>query len=346
MNIALLGWYGHGNAGDERIEFCMNKFLTERGHRCYVHDFSKFLKQPEKEINRYDYILMGGGGLIHNGQNKLVKKLDKIRSRFSCIGIGIEGFSASNKKFIGALLEKSEFFMVRDRASYRLTGPHYKAVCSHDLSFLYPYPAVEMCDPGEQSCGLNLLDWPFWNVEYNTRLDKYLRRWKFQKFVSLYPFGKHDPQKIILLTKENFNNIQGIPFYTNNKPHRYMSDGRLLVKHGVHLAQGECFDIELMKRLPFHIGMRFHHMVFCIQLGIPCIGLAYQRKNYSIVKETGVPKIGVDIYDIEKLPGAIRYMKDNRDEIRRKFLKYRSRAHGELWETMGKITRLMDSPAR
>ena len=214
MNIALIGWYGHGNAGDDRISFCMNKFLLEQGHKCHSHCFLKFLNLSKEEINQYDYIIMGGGGLINLRLNFLAKKLEKTHTRFSCMGVSIDAVAKSNKQFIKALLKKSEI----------------------------------------------------------------------------------------------------------------------------------CFDSESLN-LPYHIGMRLHHFLFCVQKGIPCVSLGYMSKNFNTINHVGLSKLAVDIFNVKKeLLEAINYMKNNYGEIRREFLEYKNKAHKELWETMEKNMDVITAP--
>ena len=60
MNIAIFGWYHHQNAGDDRMQSCLTRWLD--GHTLA---FLPAGRPPPIELLRtYDAVLIGGGGLI------------------------------------------------------------------------------------------------------------------------------------------------------------------------------------------------------------------------------------------------------------------------------------------
>ena len=120
MKIAVFGWYGHENAGDERIKFCINHFLTVLGGIDRVDFFDlheNAIKGKTNQFDHYDLVIIGGGGLIFS-QSNYHDFIYGIDTKIVTAGISVETALKGNpKKFAVSLLEKSLVVLVRDSDS-------------------------------------------------------------------------------------------------------------------------------------------------------------------------------------------------------------------------------------
>ena len=73
MNIVILGYYGHGNYGDDMFEVIFKKLYLE--HNLSFYDPNKISAIPEST----DIIICGGGDIINDWFMQQISKL-KIRA--------------------------------------------------------------------------------------------------------------------------------------------------------------------------------------------------------------------------------------------------------------------------
>jgi hypothetical protein len=139
MNLAIFGWYHHRNAGDDRMQACLTRWLD--GHTLA---FLPAGRPPCVELLRtYDAALLGGGSIV-NPQGGLFRDLCRW-VRKAGIPVGIVGvtldtitpaFRAEFRRFLD--LDLCAFAWFRDQGSLDLVGAHPKAFAAPDLTWLYP----------------------------------------------------------------------------------------------------------------------------------------------------------------------------------------------------------------
>lgn len=334
MRIGLIGWYGHANAGDERILFCLKRFFA--GHDLLITSSFEDALLRLAELNACDFVLLGGGGLILRGTGRFAQLIERIKPRFGCVGISIEARHDDNKMMIEALKDKAEFILVRDTRSRELLDGHFKTIVGPDLTFLYPYEVVTPVS--SDLCGLNLRPWRFWTGEHNGMFDRLMRRLN-RRISSLdrsYPFAKWDQERTVGILQQKFTTVSPIPLYFEQGKE---NDKDLL--SCFFSVVSDNFSVEYIHACRYLVGMRLHALIFACQAGIPFLSLSYQPKNAEFCKAMGIPERSLDIYRPELLPASIDKLKADYVEVRAKLLDARAVSHQEITSIMTAIRRLV-----
>jgi len=335
MRIGVIGWYGHQNAGDERILYCLRRFFD--GHEFLVTtSFGNAVERIE-ELNHCDYVLLGGGGLILRGINTYTALIEQIKRPFGCVGLGVEACHNDNAAFIDAMKEKAQFILVRDEQSRRSLQNHFKVIVGPDLTFLYPLDVVEPTEA--DTCGVNLRDWYFWKCEHGGEYYKHMMSLSRSNpdLEKEYPHSKWEPAKAFGIIEKRFSNLLAVPLCFENN------------RKGDHVLLRFFFDkVDDTISLPriysscrYLVGMRLHSLIFACQSGIPFVSLSYQPKNERFCRALGLEKLSVDLFDLSELDSAISVVKDSYSQLREKLIFERDRAHAEITSTMNEIRRLM-----
>src|SRR3712207_6818304 len=117
MRIALVGWYGHQNAGDDRMEIALRTMF--RGHFVTAFDFdeSRWLAPI---IARYDYVIFGGGALFTEGNTGARRSrllLQRAGRPFVVLGLGIDRVREEFQHHLKWTTRHARLFVVRDPPS-------------------------------------------------------------------------------------------------------------------------------------------------------------------------------------------------------------------------------------
>ena len=160
MRLGVIGWYGHDNYGDERILYCIKRFFSDC--ELFITSISD-ARHNIDELNKCDYILIGGGGLILRNIGYHQDFIRDFKKPFGLIGVSVEARHKNMHEFFNTIKEKAEFILVRDRQSKEYLNNHYKVIVGPDLTFLYPFDVVD--EVKEDVCGFNLRDWYYWKSE-------------------------------------------------------------------------------------------------------------------------------------------------------------------------------------
>ncbi len=141
MNIAVFGWYHHQNAGDDRIQACLTRWLD--GHTLAFLPAGR--PAPIHLLRTYDAAIIGGGGLIMNEGGMFRRMRHWVRLAgipVALVGVSVEALSPGLRAELRAFLDVCCFAWFRDQGSLDAVGPHPRAFCAPDLTWLYPFPAL------------------------------------------------------------------------------------------------------------------------------------------------------------------------------------------------------------
>ena len=325
MKIALIGFYGHENPGDERILHCVRRLL-EKHEVIPINGFAGMRSQSEL-VNSCDHVFFGGGGVVQRGTGVHAPLFEALRPPLACLGISVEAVHDDNRALLRVLEEKSSFILVRDQGSALAFGPSPKVVVGPDLTFLYPWPVSDLKNDATNVCGLNLLPWHWWSFQYKGRADKWLRRLarKFPVVERLYPFPRWNPARAVEIVRREFRSVLPLPFY--HEPGQ-PSDGALLRRFFGRVE--DAFSSETMAACGTLVAMRLHAAIFACQMGIPFISLAYQPKVGQFCRAIAHERYCVSLFRPAELQQAITALRESHRDVREHLLTAREESHARI----------------
>ena len=328
MKIAVFGWYGHDNAGDERIKYCLNKFLIGLGgiERIDFYDLHEnAIKGKTNKFDYYDLVIVGGGGLIlsyHNYHDFILG----ISTKVITIGVSVETeLKGNTQKFAKALLEKSLVFLVRDHGSYEKLfslDVAKKVQVSADLTFLEPYVPLDI--QSEKRIGMNLLA-KFSNCNYS--------KVTFSILSLLNKIGINYYPKTICFQRmiRNLNtsfDLCPIPLYCAPQdvsvPDYQMNDTNFMKKYFNNVSID--FNEQLIDSCQLFISMRLHGLIFAVQKGVLPITFSIYPKQINFMREVGLGKAVVGIDELDKVGDIIAYFIQHEKEIKQQILVFREKS--------------------
>lgn len=324
MKIAVFGWYGHHNAGDERIKYSLNHFLMGVGGIDCVdfydlHDNA--VKGTTSQFDDYDLVIIGGGGIIYSQYN-YHDFIRGINTRMITAGVSVEAELTGNRLlFSRALLDRCDRFLVRDHASFeKLTPFDSRGILkkSSDLTFLQPF---DVCSNQKEVVGVNFQA----KLRPGFINNNYLRSRLSGRFPIIQPrtYDMGCNAKYL----KTINKIKPIPLYTAkiDSPLEYMKNDSEFMR--IYFESVPCiFNDADMDDCHVFISMRLHGLIFAIQKGIPFLGYDIYPKQVNLAAEAGVADAIVQVSQPRSLPVKFDMFVNNKNEMRDKILSYREKA--------------------
>jgi len=332
MRIALIGFYGHGNPGDDRILYCIRRLL-QKHEVIPINGFAGMRSQREL-VNSCDHVFFGGGGVVQRGTGVHAPLFQDLRPPFACLGISVEAVHDDNADLLKVLHEKSSFILTRDERSAMAFGLNNKVVVGPDLTFLFPYRVPDHAASCSDICGLNLLPWGFWPFEYKGGADKFMRRLtrKFPRVEAMYPFPKWSPARAVEAVRKEFKTVLPLPFYwESGQP----SDGDQLRRFFSRVEDE--YSSEAFSGCGAIVAMRLHAAIFACQMGIPFVSLDYQPKNREFCRSIGYESYCVSLFRPAELKQAIGKLKANYAGVRQQLLAARDECHARIHNLINRL---------
>lgn len=280
MKVAVFGYYHALNAGDDRIQYCINRLLREHTVVFLPH----YLPPPIDYIRKFDWILIGGGGLVFERVGiwvNMQRWLKLCQAKIGVIGLGINRLTPDLFEEVKALIDKSEFFYVRDQTSKELLNNDPKVDVFPDITWCYPLRQLEVeCQSG---IALNLL--PCHWKEFSP--EKWVEALQDRRILPFpFHFGKARDAELL---KE---------FYGSNVPDEF--------------TLSPLYHSELL------VGCRFHALIFALQLRKPFIAINYDEKVHRLLEESGLTDLCLETTDHHLIHGTVSRASLKRDEYIRK----------------------------
>ncbi len=303
-NVALSGYYGFDNFGDEAILACIVDHLRSRGSNVAVisnnpkKTSAMFQVFSVKNFNilavfallaNSDVLISGGGSLLQDVTSfksllyySLVIKMAQLLGKKVIIfaqGIGPLQKERS-EKIVRGILEKADLITVRDEKSLeRVKNWGLKATLVNDPVFSLDLPKHE-ADSG--IIGVQLRDCKTMNdILLNRLADKIVSEFPDKK-IELYAFQKSVDLKICKMF-EKMLKLRNPEIQTE-------------ILHS--LSQID-FIIKISK-LDYMIAMRFHAVLVALKCGVKTLAINYDTKVMKLAYEALIPILtmnGDDDYD-------------------------------------------------
>ncbi len=303
-NVAVSGYYGFDNFGDEAILACIVDHLRSRGSNVAVisnnpkKTSAMFQVFSVKNFNilavfallaNSDVLISGGGSLLQDVTSfksllyySLVIKMAQLLGKKVIIfaqGIGPLQKERS-EKIVRGLLEKADLITVRDEKSLeRVKNWGLKATLVNDPVFSLDLPKHE-ADSG--IIGVQLRDCKTMNdILLNRLADKIVSEFPDKK-IELYAFQKSVDLKICKMF-EKMLKLRNPEIQTE-------------ILHS--LSQID-FIIKISK-LDYMIAMRFHAVLVALKCGVKTLAINYDTKVMKLAYEALIPILtmnGDDDYD-------------------------------------------------
>jgi polysaccharide pyruvyl transferase WcaK-like protein len=282
MKIAVFGYYNALNFGDDRLQHCITRLLA--GHTVVF--LPHYLPVPKSYLQDFDWILIGGGGLVFERVGIWVNMhrwLRQCRAKVGVFGLGVNRMSPELKPELDTLLAHAKFFFVRDEKSKALLN-HPKVEVFPDLTWCFPIAHDVIPQTG--GIALNLVSCP-WKPYSSEAWIKTLPS------VQIHPFPFHFAKdRDAALLSEFFPNVP--------------SEFSLLP-----LLQSQLL-----------VACRFHAIVFAMQLGKPFVAISYDDKVSRLVTESDLSECLLETTDHNLLPAKIDYVIQHQAELQHKIAAY------------------------
>jgi polysaccharide pyruvyl transferase CsaB len=342
--IAIHGFYGEGNLGDEAIlkailqEFSKfpgievilfssnpKQVSITHGVRCVHSQGRRSLLRRIGEIKISDLFILGGGGLLKDyGSNssnlkgwlRLLRLAKRLKVKTALCAVGVENIRYDeSRKLLRDALDKVDLITVRDRNSKDILI---------DIGVTNEVKVVT--DPAVLLANIDASK-KIKDISMPPKVIICVRHW-FDKgfYIEKSEINENFMRSLSVaadfLVQQYNAEIDFIPFRTTS-----YDDDRIAAKQVVsymkhkdrtHIhshAPGVDEYIEMAKQSSLVIGMRLHSLILGTSVGVPVIGLAYMPKVKGYMDSIGQSEYSLNLETItsEKLISLIESIFKNYD---------------------------------
>jgi polysaccharide pyruvyl transferase CsaB len=371
--IALLGYYGHDNMGDEAILESIKQFLknwnedtdlvviSDRPDKVYsehgiqavkkLHQLSTGFKSPlrflkdlvkiAKEIRNSNALIIGGGGLFHDYFKAAPYAIGEILfARMSgkpviILAVGVGPYKTKLARLMGKIiLNQVELITVRDEVSRQwLIKMGVKRPPVH-----LTYDPVISLEPQVKHSQIDLGEkkCPWFGMS--------IRPW---------PYDQEYVDKMVQIADHVVSKYEAQVVFI---PMHYGPDNTLShdIKNKMKLKKSakvldDRFTIyelmDVMGKMDIVIGMRLHSLIIASKMNVPVVGLIYDPKVESYLKIIGQECYACNIngLKVEDLKGQIERVYNNQEAIKDDLKKNIQRVKGEAIEQFSIITNYLEN---
>jgi polysaccharide pyruvyl transferase CsaB len=324
MKIAVSGYYGFGNTGDEAILEALRQNIKDDLMILDVRN-----RFNVKMIWDCDIFISGGGGLLQDktstrsflyyiGLIKLAKMLGKKVFVFAA-SIGPVN-KPYNRFLLKRVLNQADLITVRDQHSFNFVK---------SLHLKNPR-VVETADPAF------LLTPVSTNLRLNAAVP--LIGVCIREMKSVHNLAKVLDQ----FAKEVKARIMIIPF----QPERDFPPSRELKEHlqaPAEIVEDKLSPREilgLISQMDLLVGMRLHSLIFAVSSKVPAVGLSYDPKVASFLDEVNLPYLPAEDFNPEELLSLVRQLWDNQAGVKLSLQDARRKLYGKAQLNFGMIDML------
>lgn len=306
MKIAVSGYYGFGNTGDEAILLAIKEGFKD--HTLFV--LGKDDRFNFSYIRNSDVLISGGGGLLQDSTSAksflyyagiiLLAKFLRKKVYIFAQSIGPVA-NPANKYLLRKVLNASDLITVRDKASFEylesLNLNHKNMIQTADPTFiLKPEYTVKIAKRNEVPtigiCPREILAANRLPEEFAAICDKLYKNLKAN--ILLIPF---QPLKDAgICSKIKALSKAPIEILSNSNPLEIMG---------------------MIAQMDLIIGMRLHSLIFAANTNVPAIGISYDPKVDGFMEGVGLPVLTIkDLSNAHKASSLAKQMLDNSSGVK------------------------------
>ena len=323
MKIALLGYYGFGNCGDEALRESITAGIKGVLPQAQV----KILRYDLRVLMDCDMLILGGGSLLQDktstrsflyyaGMIRLAKLLrKKVYLMAQGIGPVTKWF---NKLFLKRILRQVELITLRDlRSLYYLESINIenpKLLETADPTFLLePEPQPNF---STRTLGVSIRGGCREDIIARA-LDEMVRRYKMQVLFIPFQLSRDlsASRRISALMKEKSSIME-----------RELTPRQML---------------GLIGKLDLLLGMRLHALIFAVNQLVPAVGLSYDPKVEAFLYEVDLPYQRCPELQEEELVAQLNQIVENREGVRKILEFYRRKLRAAAQLNFGLINMLL-----
>ncbi|NLX63275.1 MAG: polysaccharide pyruvyl transferase family protein [Clostridiaceae bacterium] len=289
MKIAIIGYYGHNNLGDELNLLEMIKLIQKQESKADITVFSGGLgtlyydvdynlvladrlgtNKYRDTLNRYDLVIIGGGGLIFLGANyfDFLQEGIKVPYIFSRVGIDNRIVSQPVLEQLRKILGRAYDVTVRTSSDKDLAQKYLGIDCKVVPEAIWNYEAQSF--PLAAHGKKILVSMNAYASKYFTQIKEALSKTKMAK--TTFTVSMQDT------SKDFYYNILSTP------------DNRVILPESVSLHKKASF----LASMDLVITSRLHAGLLAISHGIPAIMMKSTPKVQFLLKELNLDDFFVD----------------------------------------------------
>ena len=308
--VNLLGWFGHGNAGDARIAEVMVGYWHARGIAVNLIDTDPLARA--QDLPRADVAVLAGGDHWHEGfAVPFSRFLSYLKTPFAVAGMGVDSLRPAMREPTEALLAKARFLWTRDEASLAMLGGlGDQRHAGPDVTWIDPVAVRQGGSRGDY-VALNVRPWPVRGFEGT----------------AMNPAGWRTVLSAIDTP------IIGLPMQSRGDGD---DDRTALGALGLR-SKGE-FDMATISRAGLVISMRLHGLIFAAQAAVPMIALVYQDKCRRFMEQIGMGAYCLGLDEHDRLTGLKDLILSDYAAIQQRLLDRRRRLHEQATILMDRLT--------
>jgi polysaccharide pyruvyl transferase CsaB len=337
LRVGISGSYGGMNLGDEAIltalldeirqrvpaeivVFSRDPDDTAERHRVEravpVRDLSR--TEVADEISGLDLFILGGGGILYDGEARVYLREAQIASEFGvpvmtwAIGAGPLN-NRDERRAVREVLSSVDLVTVRDNRSRLLledagvqadiTVTADPALCLKPEPFTYDMMRRDGLDPDRPLIGMSIrepgpaapdLDSGHYHALLANVADFLVDRME---------------ATVVFVPMERTGDLQ--------QSHGVVS--RMAYPEHAHILKGVYSSRQILGLMPhfeFAIGMRLHFLIFATISKVPFVPLPYASKVEEFVREMGMPMLSIQRTNAGQLLAHVDRAWDMRDELR------------------------------
>jgi polysaccharide pyruvyl transferase WcaK-like protein len=306
MKVALCGFYGKKNFGDDLMQDCLSEVLSANGKNEVLifsdleYDGIQNGLKNKKHLD-CDIIVIGGGGILHSNfwifKNNGIDDLIKSKKEILFLNVNVYSNFIKDKTLIDKVKLLNAKWWVRDsRSSELLKEVEIDSNVLPDISFYKIKPNIVKNKKSKKAI-IFPNHYPFFSAFSNFETYNWLTAQKNILAISRHiDWLVHFGWEITISFAQNSNEIDDriigamIFSYVKNKKN---------VKWDITPCSWR-EKVEIFKEYDIVYSMRYHTTLLSVINGVPCVDIMHHDKNKYFWKDLGMLDQSINLYSLNE----------------------------------------------